>query len=200
MTKTQHFLHTGVDQDLFAEPPEPDEWYDAALPHDEVWKLNKALYGYRKAPKLWHKHVVSILESLTYHPLLTDPSYFRNDELNINVFIHVDDGLLFGPRIEVFQLVELLSKQILMRIVGVRQNLLSRQSDRENSSWMLGGGESEVHPRRDRCARSRKLETSVDFEREEDANDRVTGGAGDWEASRVQNSRGKAVVHVPGAC
>ena len=25
------FLHADVDQDLFAEPPEPDEWYDAGL-------------------------------------------------------------------------------------------------------------------------------------------------------------------------
>ena len=46
------FLHADVDQDLFAEPPEPDEWYDAGLKEDEVWRLNKALYGYRKAPKL----------------------------------------------------------------------------------------------------------------------------------------------------
>ena len=45
------FLNADVDQDLFAEPPEPDEWYDAALRYDEVWKLNNALYGCRKAPK-----------------------------------------------------------------------------------------------------------------------------------------------------
>ena len=25
------FLHADVDQDLFAEPPEPDEWYEAGL-------------------------------------------------------------------------------------------------------------------------------------------------------------------------
>ena len=95
------FLHADVDQDLVAEPPEPDEWYDAGLKEDEVWKLNKALYGYRKAPKLWHQHLVSVLESLNYHPLLTDPSCFRNDETNTNSFVHVDDGLLFGPRSDV---------------------------------------------------------------------------------------------------
>ena len=95
------FLHADVDQELFAEPPELDEWFYAAS-RDEVWKLNKALYGYRKAPKLWHQHVVSILESLNYHPFLTDPSCFRHDELNINIFIHIDDGSLFGPRIVVF--------------------------------------------------------------------------------------------------
>ena len=112
------FLHADVDQDLFAEPPEPDEWYDAGLKEDEVWKLNKALYGYRKAPKLWHQHLVSVLESLNYHPLLTDPSCFRNDETNTNIFVHVDDGLMFGPKNEVLKLVELLSKQVLMRITG----------------------------------------------------------------------------------
>ena len=67
------FLHADVDQDLFAEPPEPDEWYDAGLKEDEVWKLNKALYGYRKAPKLWHQHLVSFLESLNYHPAPDGP-------------------------------------------------------------------------------------------------------------------------------
>ena len=109
------FLHADVDQDLFAEP---DEWYDAGLKEDEVWKLKEALYGYRKAPKLWHKHLVNVLESLNYHPLLTDTSGFRNDETNINIFVHVDDGLMFGPKNEVLKLVELLSKQVLMRITG----------------------------------------------------------------------------------
>ena len=37
------FLHADVDQDLFVEPLEADEWYDVGLKEDEVWKLNKAL-------------------------------------------------------------------------------------------------------------------------------------------------------------
>ena len=81
---------------------------------DEVWKLNKTLYGNRKAPKLWHQHLVNVLESLNYHPLLTDPSRFRDDETNTNIFVHVDDGLLLGPK-NVLKLFELLSKQVLMR-------------------------------------------------------------------------------------
>ena len=46
------YLHADVDQDLFAEPPEPDEWYAAGLKEDDVSRLNKALYSNRKAPKL----------------------------------------------------------------------------------------------------------------------------------------------------
>ena len=51
------------------------------------------------------------------------PNCFRNDELNNNIFIGVDDGLLFGPRIEVLRSVELLSNQVMMRIVGRMEKL-----------------------------------------------------------------------------
>ena len=61
---------------------------------------------------------MSVLESLNYHPLLTDPSCFRNDETSTIIFVHVDDGWLLGQRSEVLKLVELLSKQVLMRITG----------------------------------------------------------------------------------
>ena len=45
------FLHADVDEEVFAEPPESDEGYESELREDEVWKLNRALSGYRKAPK-----------------------------------------------------------------------------------------------------------------------------------------------------
>ena len=141
------FLHADVDQDLFAEPPETDEWYDARLKEDEVCTLHKAFYGYRKAPKLWHQHLVSILESLNFHPLLTDPSCLRNDETNTNIFIHVDDGVL----------VELLSKQVLMRIVrrmeklGDKNFFLGRVIERTARGYPVEEN-SEVHPRRDNCS------------------------------------------------
>ena len=44
------FLHADIDQELCAEPPEESE-----LCEDEVWKLQIASYGYRKAPKLWRQ-------------------------------------------------------------------------------------------------------------------------------------------------
>ena len=113
------FLHADIDQDWYVEPPGASE-----LNEDEVWKLHKALYGYRKAPRLWHQHVVTILESLNFHSLLTDPVCFRNDNFEINIFIHVDDGLLFGPGSELQRSIEHPSSQVMMRIVGrlVQQN------------------------------------------------------------------------------
>ena len=87
------FLHADFDQELFAEPPEPDEWYESELREDEVWKLQKALYGYRNAPKLWDQHVASLLESLSYHPLLTDPSCFSYRRVGHQYFHSCYGGL-----------------------------------------------------------------------------------------------------------
>ena len=39
------------------------------------------------------------------------------------MFIHVDDGMLCEPRSEVLKLVELLSKQVLLRIIGRMEKL-----------------------------------------------------------------------------
>ena len=81
-------------------------------------KFDKALYGYRKAPKLWAQHVVTLVESLKYHPFLTDANCFRNDELDINIFTHADDGLLVGLASYMLRFFELVSNQVVMRIVG----------------------------------------------------------------------------------
>ena len=89
-----------------------------------------------------------------------------------------------------------------MRIVGRMEKLgdkmlfLGRVIERTARGYAV---EANLKYRRDCCAWSGRLETSADSEREEDATDRVTGRAGDREASCVQNSREKAVVHVPRA-
>ena len=62
------FLHADVDQELFAEPPESEEWKESELLKNEVWELNRALYGYREAPKLWQQHVVILLGKFKLSP------------------------------------------------------------------------------------------------------------------------------------
>ena len=141
-------LHADTDLDLFAEPPEESE-----LCEDEVWNLYKALSGYRNAPNLWHQHVVTLLKSQIFSPLLTDSSCFTKLEFDINMSMHVGDGLLFGPNIEIQPLIEHLSTQSHDAHCGTngtagRSNVLSCLGDRKNRSWILGCNEFEVHPRR----------------------------------------------------
>ena len=52
LTCTQQFLHADVDQDLFAEPPEPDEWYDAGLKEDEVWEIEQSTVRISQSTKI----------------------------------------------------------------------------------------------------------------------------------------------------
>ena len=146
LTCTQHSCMPTLTKHCFAE-----------LCEDEVWKLHKAVHGYRKAPKLWPQHVGTLLESLNFSPLQKDPSSSRNAELDIMIFIHVDDGLLFVPSIELQRQIEHFVDSIDDAHCGTtgsagRSNILSWQSAWENSSWILGRSESEVHPRRDCCA------------------------------------------------
>ena len=68
-----------------------------------------------------------------------------------------DDGLLFGPKNEVLKLVELFIKTTFDE--NHRKNgedgsqiLLPGQSDRANGTRILGGSESEVHPKLDKCS------------------------------------------------
>ena len=117
------------------------------VPRRRSVETKKALYGYRKAPKLWHQHVANLLKSLNYHPLLTYPSCCRNDELNINISSHVCGGLLFGPKSEVLRLVELLPHQVLMRIVGRMEKLSDQIFSRQSIERTARGYSVEANPK-----------------------------------------------------
>ena len=183
----QNDVHTQLfctlsDQEMCAEPPE-----ESALCEDEVWTLHKALYGNRGTPKLWRQHGVTLLESLNYHPLLTDPSCFRSDDLDINMFIHVDDGLLFGPSIDILRLIDFQSNQVMMHIVG----RLARLGDRiffpgrvivrTARGYSVEANPKHI-PRRDCRAWSGELETFRDSKYQENANDKSR-----WSSWRTRN-------------
>ena len=91
-------LHADSYKELFAEPTEESE-----LCEENVEWISQNT-------KLWDQRVVTLLDSLNFSPLLTDP-------LDIHSVIHVDDGLLFGPSIEILRLLDHLSIQVMMRIV-----------------------------------------------------------------------------------
>ena len=89
------FLHADIDQELFAEPPEESELCE------EVGKLHKSGTRISQSTETVAP-TCCLVESLHFSPLLTDPSCFRNDDLDIHIFIHVD-GLLFDPSIDILR-------------------------------------------------------------------------------------------------
>ena len=85
---------------------------------------------------------VTLLGMHEFHPnLLRSGLFSESVELDINVVIHVCDGLLFGLSVEIQQIIEHLPLQTMMRLVGQLaqlddQILLLGRSDRDNSSWL----------------------------------------------------------------
>lgn len=63
------------------------------------WKLKRALYGLRHAPKWWGMHLKNVLVKLGWTPCRGDPSlYFRRgaDKLLGMLSVHTDDILMTG--------------------------------------------------------------------------------------------------------
>jgi len=76
------------------------------------------LYGYRKAPKLWQQHVAQVFERLGFHRLRADASTYVNKDLDVTVLIHVDDGVVSGPRRHVDEFLMSLSEELVRRKVS----------------------------------------------------------------------------------
>ena len=142
---------------------------------------------------------------LNYNPLWTDTSCHRNDELDIDMFFHVDDGLLFGPSINILRLCELLPNHVIMRIVGRLARLddhmffLGRVIVRTARGYSVEANPT-YNPRRECPTWSGGLETCSDSKCQENGNERVAVRAGERETTRGQDCRGKAVLPLPGAC
>ena len=61
-----------------------------------VWRLNKALYGLRTAPKLWQRHLGATLASLHLEQLKSDRCVWVGN--NFAVLCYVDDLIVIGKQ------------------------------------------------------------------------------------------------------
>ena len=94
----------------------------------------------------------------------------------MDLFLHVDDGLLIGPSRAVQPLIEQFSGSVMIRSVGRHETLNGRifflgKDDRKNRSWVLGGCEYVVHSRFDWSVKVRLLESIYNTERQAHAHD-----------------------------
>ena len=69
------FLHAPVEGNKYVHPP-PTEGLDVT----KVWRLNKALYGLKSAPKAWSNHLASVLDRLGWtRSHLDECVYFKTN-------------------------------------------------------------------------------------------------------------------------
>ena len=107
------FLHAPVDGQVFVRPP-------AHLQQPgRVWRLKKALYGLKSAPRSWQEHAASKLQGLGWRRLQTDNSVYvkdGDDEMQGVVIVYVDDVLAAGRKAIVDELYKCLSMEVTIKV------------------------------------------------------------------------------------
>eukprot|EP00438_Fugacium_kawagutii_P005573 Skav228719 [mRNA] locus=scaffold1830:163434:164903:- [translate_table: standard] len=130
-----HALVTG--EDIFVIPPL--EFYPQG---GVLWKLRRALYGLRNAPRLWQDHFASVMQSNNFVRCKSDPNLYVHSTKKLYVLAYVDDLMVFGSDDDVKQLVTDLSKDLLVKQTGELTEgntvtFLGRQIKRDTESIQL---------------------------------------------------------------
>ena len=98
------FLHADVPDDeyLCVKPCKPLDRPNV------LWRLRKALYGLRSAPKLWNEHLGKEFGKLKFTRSVADPSVFTRQDCII--VCHVGDPVIIGARHTVSEVMGALEK------------------------------------------------------------------------------------------
>jgi hypothetical protein len=83
-----------------------------------VWKLKRALYGLKSAPKLWFEELTKFMLDKGYVPCPDEPCLLINHKTGVMVFFYVDDFLLIAPKQHEKEIEEL--KKILNDKYGIK--------------------------------------------------------------------------------
>ena len=93
------FLHGELKEDVFVVQP---EGFIIEGQEHKVYKLKKALYGLRQAPRTWNIKLNQILRRLKFVRCSKEPSLYRREENGelLVVVVYVDDLLVTGSSLE----------------------------------------------------------------------------------------------------
>ena len=82
MYKRQAFLHATVTGELYVVPPQ--EFYDqGSVP----WKLKKALYGLRAAPRAWQDHLAELVHTHNFKRMQSEANVYASLALKVTMLV-----------------------------------------------------------------------------------------------------------------
>jgi hypothetical protein len=84
------FLFAPLDKEIYIKTPEGSKRTSPYL------KLNKSLYGLKKAPKNWCETLTAWFEEIDYAPSVSDACLFIHVKKNSFIFFHVNDLIVVG--------------------------------------------------------------------------------------------------------
>jgi hypothetical protein len=82
-----------------------------------LYRLKRALYGYRRAPSLWQQYLTkTFTEKCGLTRSHVDPSaFYKTDDTICMVVVHVDDVAIIGLREKVDQIILLLGETVTLK-------------------------------------------------------------------------------------
>ncbi|KAG7554412.1 Integrase catalytic core [Arabidopsis suecica] len=95
------FLHGELKETVYVTQP---EGFEEKGSESKVYKLNKALYGLRQAPRAWNNKLNQILKELRFEKCSKEPSVYRkrvNEASILIVAVYVDDLFVTGSNLKV---------------------------------------------------------------------------------------------------
>ena len=84
------FVHAPLDNRVYMRMP------PGYREHGKIYRLNKAVYGLRKAPPLWQRMFTSTLLEIGFKPIPHEPCCFVCD--GVLIFFYVDDIVIAYPK------------------------------------------------------------------------------------------------------
>lgn len=106
------FLNGKLDHKVYLEPPD-----GLSKNKDEVWKLERSLYGLKQSPRIWYLTIAKVLKDNGFENSIVDPCMFWKQ--GVLLVIYVDDILITGKNKEVIEkTADILKKHYLMKDIG----------------------------------------------------------------------------------
>ena len=100
--------------------------------------MNKALYGLKQSSRQWYNHLANNLKKEGFYPIFADQAVFKNDTLGIIIVCHVDDLLVFGPKIDqINQLQSKLAKDLELTNLGPVSYFLGMEITRDRKNKVI---------------------------------------------------------------
>ena len=108
------FLHALMNEEVFVWPPK--EFYPEG---NCLWRLKKAMYGLRQAPKLWQEHFAEVMTTkLGFRRCKSDPNLYCHESGRLCVLAYVDDLLVVGTDEMRKSFMSQLSEEVLLKETG----------------------------------------------------------------------------------
>ena len=103
------FLHAAVSGELYVVPPQ--EFYDRGT---VLWRLKKALYGLRAAPRAWQDHLAELLHAHRFQRMQSEASVCVNMALKVVVLGYVDGLMVVGDQPAINGFMNTLTQSLLL--------------------------------------------------------------------------------------